>query len=77
MPAKLLLLAKAAKIASNSYGMGCCKKCILQHPLLFCLKAVERSETKNHPLSGWGKELYKKAHQSITIRVFRPIAKER
>ena len=30
-------------------------------PFLLGLKAVERSETKSHPLCGWAKKLYKKA----------------
>ena len=39
-----------------------------------CLQAVERRETENHPLCGWGPESYTKNHLSSTIRVFRPIA---
>ena len=44
---------------------------------VMCLKAVERSETENHPLCGWKTKSYTKRHLSTTIRMFRPIAERK
>jgi len=43
--------------------------------LILCLKAVERSETNNHPLGGWEKRVIQKRTPFCgTIRVFKSIA---